>query len=269
LCACVLRARGAAGGCGCVRVAPVARVFPCGAAGEPAAPRGVHASCHLRALVCVTVCAGRYNGVWAYDRDDDSQFIADTTSFMVFGGCKNYLGHTKVSYRTGPRARVQIRTRFLLKVPGRCPFQGVSVGCGKVQGVTAGRSTPSPFLVHVDVCLRVCNVCLWLWTCLCLLVMRVRRGPWPRTAPLTPSCTQAPLVVRLAIASARPTTTASLPTSTFPRFTLAACPPVLLLRIQVCAGSGKRATHPPSRLVVIVIVGCGGAAPGITRKTTV
>ena len=36
-----------------------------------------------------------YNGVWAYDHDDNSQFVVDRSSFMIFGGCKNYLGHHK------------------------------------------------------------------------------------------------------------------------------------------------------------------------------
>jgi hypothetical protein len=36
-----------------------------------------------------------YNGVWTFDHDDDSQFVRDTDNFMIFGGCKNYLGHHK------------------------------------------------------------------------------------------------------------------------------------------------------------------------------
>ena len=34
-------------------------------------------------------------GVWAFDHDDCSQFIADHGNFMVFGGCKNFLGNHK------------------------------------------------------------------------------------------------------------------------------------------------------------------------------
>ena len=36
-----------------------------------------------------------YNGVWAIDHDDGSQFHNDMGNFMVFGGCKNYLGNHK------------------------------------------------------------------------------------------------------------------------------------------------------------------------------
>jgi len=36
-----------------------------------------------------------YNGVWTIDHDDGSQFFNDTGNFMVFGGCKNYLGEQK------------------------------------------------------------------------------------------------------------------------------------------------------------------------------
>lgn len=36
-----------------------------------------------------------YNGVWTYDHDDGSQFFVDTSSFMIWGGCKNYLGNSK------------------------------------------------------------------------------------------------------------------------------------------------------------------------------
>ena len=59
-----------------------------------------------------------YNGVWSVDHDDGSQYCThapvrchaagkeeltsisghagnDTSNFMVFGGCKNYLGHSK------------------------------------------------------------------------------------------------------------------------------------------------------------------------------
>lgn len=37
-----------------------------------------------------------YNGVWTFDHDDCSQFVRDLNNFMVFGGCKNYLGDNKV-----------------------------------------------------------------------------------------------------------------------------------------------------------------------------
>lgn len=36
-----------------------------------------------------------YNGVWSLDHDDGSAFYNDTSNFLVFGGCKNYLGHDK------------------------------------------------------------------------------------------------------------------------------------------------------------------------------
>jgi len=36
-----------------------------------------------------------YNGVWAIDHDDGSQFFNDTGNLMLWGGCKNYLGHSK------------------------------------------------------------------------------------------------------------------------------------------------------------------------------
>ncbi len=36
-----------------------------------------------------------YNGVWTFDHDDCSQFVEDSNNFLVFGGCKNYLGDTK------------------------------------------------------------------------------------------------------------------------------------------------------------------------------
>mmetsp|Transcript_30133 Transcript_30133/g.90269 ORF Transcript_30133/g.90269 Transcript_30133/m.90269 type:complete len:980 (+) Transcript_30133:3-2942(+) len=36
-----------------------------------------------------------YNGVWTIDHDDGSQYFNDTLNFMVFGGCKNYLGNHK------------------------------------------------------------------------------------------------------------------------------------------------------------------------------
>ena len=36
-----------------------------------------------------------YNGVWTIDHDDGSQYFNDTLNFMVWGGCKNYLGNHK------------------------------------------------------------------------------------------------------------------------------------------------------------------------------
>ena len=36
-----------------------------------------------------------YNGVWTIDHDDGSQRFNDTSNFMVFGGCKNFLGNHK------------------------------------------------------------------------------------------------------------------------------------------------------------------------------
>eukprot|EP01051_Picozoa_sp_SAG22_P023993 SAG22_NODE_6445_length_854_cov_1.621192_2_plen_151_part_01 len=36
-----------------------------------------------------------YNGVWTIDHDDGSQYWNDTANVMVWGGCKNYLGHSK------------------------------------------------------------------------------------------------------------------------------------------------------------------------------
>eukprot|EP01062_Namystynia_karyoxenos_P011319 TRINITY_DN14045_c0_g1_i2.p1 TRINITY_DN14045_c0_g1~~TRINITY_DN14045_c0_g1_i2.p1 ORF type:complete len:875 (+),score=181.70 TRINITY_DN14045_c0_g1_i2:105-2627(+) len=36
-----------------------------------------------------------YNGVWTIDHDDGSQFYNDSSNFMVWGGCKNYLGNSK------------------------------------------------------------------------------------------------------------------------------------------------------------------------------
>jgi hypothetical protein len=36
-----------------------------------------------------------YNGVWTFDHDDCSQFVQDSDNFMIFGGCKNYVGDTK------------------------------------------------------------------------------------------------------------------------------------------------------------------------------
>ena len=36
-----------------------------------------------------------YNGVWTLDHDDGSAYYNDTNNFLVFGGCKNYLGHDK------------------------------------------------------------------------------------------------------------------------------------------------------------------------------
>ena len=36
-----------------------------------------------------------YNGVWALDHDDGSQYFNDTQNLMLWGGCKNYLGNSK------------------------------------------------------------------------------------------------------------------------------------------------------------------------------
>ena len=40
-----------------------------------------------------------YSGVWAADHDDGSQRWLDTENFMVWGGCKNFLGNTKTCSR--------------------------------------------------------------------------------------------------------------------------------------------------------------------------
>ena len=39
----------------------------------------------------MSLCAG----VWTIDHDDGSQFFNDTGNVMAWGGCKNYLGHSK------------------------------------------------------------------------------------------------------------------------------------------------------------------------------
>lgn len=36
-----------------------------------------------------------YNGVWTFDHDDCSQYVKDVNNFMVWGGCKNFLGDNK------------------------------------------------------------------------------------------------------------------------------------------------------------------------------
>ena len=36
-----------------------------------------------------------YNGVWSLDHDDGSAHYNDSNNFLVYGGCKNYLGHDK------------------------------------------------------------------------------------------------------------------------------------------------------------------------------
>eukprot|EP01043_Picozoa_sp_COSAG02_P028536 COSAG02_NODE_1733_length_11168_cov_29.568705_7_plen_192_part_00 len=36
-----------------------------------------------------------YSSVWTIDHDDGSQFFNDTGNLMAWGGCKNYLGHSK------------------------------------------------------------------------------------------------------------------------------------------------------------------------------
>ena len=40
-----------------------------------------------------------YNGVWPVDHDDGSQFMDDVDNVLVWGGCKNYLGNSKVCDR--------------------------------------------------------------------------------------------------------------------------------------------------------------------------
>jgi len=38
-----------------------------------------------------------YNSVWPLDHDDGSCYFNDTFNFMVYGGFKNYLGHSKLA----------------------------------------------------------------------------------------------------------------------------------------------------------------------------
>lgn len=40
-----------------------------------------------------------YNGVWTLDNDDGSSYYNHTQNVLVYGGCKNYLGH---DLRCGP-----------------------------------------------------------------------------------------------------------------------------------------------------------------------
>eukprot|EP01065_Artemidia_motanka_P001871 TRINITY_DN10870_c0_g4_i4.p1 TRINITY_DN10870_c0_g4~~TRINITY_DN10870_c0_g4_i4.p1 ORF type:complete len:838 (+),score=319.04 TRINITY_DN10870_c0_g4_i4:49-2562(+) len=51
----------------------------------------IKAQCHITKNFIIN----GYNGVWTIDHDDGSQFYNDTSNFMVWGGCKNYLGHSK------------------------------------------------------------------------------------------------------------------------------------------------------------------------------
>jgi hypothetical protein len=46
-------------------------------------------------LITKNMFINGYNGVWTIDHDDGSQYFNDTQNFMVFGGCKNYLGNHK------------------------------------------------------------------------------------------------------------------------------------------------------------------------------
>mmetsp|Transcript_18375 Transcript_18375/g.25830 ORF Transcript_18375/g.25830 Transcript_18375/m.25830 type:complete len:244 (-) Transcript_18375:59-790(-) len=39
-----------------------------------------------------------YNGIWAIDHDDGSQFYNDSFNFLVFGGCKNFQGNHKITH---------------------------------------------------------------------------------------------------------------------------------------------------------------------------
>jgi hypothetical protein len=51
----------------------------------------VKAQCHIAKNFIIN----GYNGVWAIDHDDGSQFYNDTSNVMVWGGCKNYRGNSK------------------------------------------------------------------------------------------------------------------------------------------------------------------------------
>lgn len=46
--------------------------------------------------LCRTLSLHSDAGVWTFDHDDCSQFIADHGNFMLYGGCKNFLGNHKV-----------------------------------------------------------------------------------------------------------------------------------------------------------------------------
>ena len=49
----------------------------------------------LRTFSLQNFIVNGYNGVWGIDHDDGSQFYNDTGNLMVWGGCKNYRGHSK------------------------------------------------------------------------------------------------------------------------------------------------------------------------------
>merc|ERR1712232_1293424 len=51
----------------------------------------VKAQCHIENNFIIN----GYNGVWTIDHDDGSQYYNDTSNFLVWGGCKNYRGHSK------------------------------------------------------------------------------------------------------------------------------------------------------------------------------
>merc|ERR1712232_826128 len=51
----------------------------------------VKSQCHIEQNFIID----GYNGVWTIDHDDGSQYYNDTSNFLVFGGCKNYRGHSK------------------------------------------------------------------------------------------------------------------------------------------------------------------------------
>lgn len=42
---------------------------------------------------CFIICT--YNSAWPIDHDDGSRQYTDTYNFLVYGGYKNYLGHSK------------------------------------------------------------------------------------------------------------------------------------------------------------------------------
>ena len=46
-------------------------------------------------LITKNLFINGYNGVWTIDHDDGSQYFNDTENFMVFGGCKNFMGNHK------------------------------------------------------------------------------------------------------------------------------------------------------------------------------
>ena len=51
----------------------------------------VKAQCHIARNFIIN----GYNGVWAIDHDDGSQFFNDSSNVLVWGGCKNYRGNSK------------------------------------------------------------------------------------------------------------------------------------------------------------------------------